>query len=70
MRRQDKVWLTLRLEWTYLSTNTEINGFNQDYANLFPDYMASMQAQQMLAKERKKVIPAEDWKEIMVSLSP
>ena len=53
----------------YLSTNTEINGFNQDYANLFPDYMASMQAQQMLAKERKKNIPAEDWKEIMVSLS-
>merc|ERR1712179_642894 len=39
----------------------------KDYANLFPDYMASMQAQQMLAKERKKVIPAEDWKEIMAN---
>merc|ERR1711970_84458 len=24
----------------------------KDYANLFPDYMASMQAQQMLARER------------------
>merc|ERR1719430_2716308 len=29
--------------------------------------MASMQAQQMLAKERQKVIPAEDWKEIMAN---
>ena len=39
----------------------------QDYANLFPDFSASLQAQQMLAGERSKVIPAEDWKEIMVS---
>jgi len=39
----------------------------KDYANLFPDYEASLQAQQMLAKERTKVIPAEDWKEIMAN---
>merc|ERR1712106_330177 len=39
----------------------------KDYANLFPDYEASLQAQQMLAGERKKVIPAEDWKEIMAN---
>jgi len=39
----------------------------KDYANLFPDYSASLQAQEMLAKERTKVIPAEDWKEIMAN---
>merc|ERR1712130_318021 len=39
----------------------------KDYPNLFPDYAASLQAQQMLARERKKVIPAEDWKEIMAN---
>merc|ERR1711971_553401 len=36
-----------------------------DYANLFPDYQASLQAQQMLARERANVIPAADFKEIM-----
>ena len=39
----------------------------KDYPNLFPDYASSLQAQKMLAKERANVIPAEDWKEIMVS---
>merc|ERR1712055_307308 len=37
----------------------------KDYPNLFPDYTASLQAQQMLARERSKVIPAEDWKDIL-----
>ena len=32
----------------------------RDYTNLFPDYEASVQAQQMLAME--------DWKEIMVEM--
>ena len=29
----------------------------KDYANLFPDYKASLQAQQMLAKKKTKFIP-------------
>ena len=37
-----------------------------DYPNLFPDYQASLQAQQMLARERANVIPASDFKEIQV----
>ena len=37
-----------------------------DYPNLFPDYQASLQAQQMLARERANVIPASDFKEILV----
>merc|ERR1712038_1606282 len=36
-----------------------------DYPNLFPDYQASLQAQQMLARERANVIPASDFKEIL-----
>merc|ERR1712079_363803 len=39
----------------------------KDYANLFPDYNSSLQAQQMLARERKNIIPAEDWKQIMAN---
>ena len=38
----------------------------QDYPNLFPDYNASLEAQQMLAKERGKVIPAADFLDILV----
>ena len=37
-----------------------------DYPNLFKDYQASLQAQQMLARERANVIPAADFKEILV----
>ena len=33
---------------------------------MFPDYQASLLAQQMLAKERTKVIPAADFLEILV----
>ena len=33
---------------------------------MFPDYMASLQAQQMMGRERTNVIPAGDWKDIMV----
>ena len=40
--------------------------FQADYPNLFPDYQASLQAQQMLARERANVIPASDFKEILV----
>merc|ERR1712168_1321478 len=36
-----------------------------DSPNLFPDYQASLQAQQMLARERANVIPASDFKEIL-----
>merc|ERR1719334_1355130 len=36
-----------------------------DYPNLFPDYQASLQVQQMLARERANVIPASDFKEIL-----
>merc|ERR1712115_623282 len=36
-----------------------------DYPNLFPDYQASLQAQQMLARERANVIPASDFKDIV-----
>lgn len=36
-----------------------------DYPNLFPDYQASLQAQQMLARERANIIPAADFKEIL-----
>jgi len=36
-----------------------------DYSNLFPDYEASLKAQQMLARERANVIPAADFKEIL-----
>ena len=38
----------------------------QDYPNLFPDFNGSLQAQQMLAGERNKVIPAADFLDIMV----
>jgi len=37
----------------------------KDYPNLFPDYNASLAAQQMLTKERSKVIPAGDFLEIL-----
>jgi len=37
----------------------------KDYPNLFPDYAASVQAQQMLAKERSKTIPAADFLDIL-----
>ena len=33
---------------------------------MFPDYNASLEAQQMLAKERSKVIPAADFLDILV----
>jgi len=36
-----------------------------DYSNLFPDFEASLKAQQMLARERANVIPAADFKEIL-----
>merc|ERR1712059_137125 len=36
-----------------------------EYQNLFPDFQASLQAQQMLQKERGHVIPAADFSEIM-----
>ena len=38
----------------------------KDYANIFSDYEAFLQSWQMLAGERKKAIPAEDWKKTMV----
>ena len=41
----------------------------QDYPNLFPDYQTSLQVQERLAAERKKVIPAADWKDILVGIS-
>merc|ERR1712079_558177 len=37
----------------------------KDYPNLFPDYNASLAAQQMLMKERSKVIPAGDFLDIL-----
>merc|ERR1719340_397967 len=37
----------------------------KDYPNLFPDFNGSLQAQQMLAGERNKVIPAADFLDIM-----
>merc|ERR1719397_546777 len=37
----------------------------KDYPNLFPDYQTSLQVQERLAAERKKVIPAADWKDIL-----
>jgi len=37
----------------------------KDYPNLFPDYEASLQAQQVLTRERSKVIPAADFLEIL-----
>jgi len=37
----------------------------KEYANLFPDYAVSLQAEQMLKKERSNVIPAKDYMEIM-----
>ena len=50
-----------------------VNGFIiwfylQDYPNLFPDYQTSLQVQERLAAERKKVIPAADWKDILVGI--
>ena len=38
----------------------------KEYANLFPDYAVSLQAEQMLKKERSNAIPAKDYMEIMV----
>jgi len=38
-----------------------------EYANLFPDYAAGVKAQAMLAKERKRIIPAKDYTEIMAN---
>ena len=35
---------------------------------MFPDYNASLAAQEMLTKERNKVIPGGDFLDIMVSL--
>ena len=40
-----------------------------EYSNLFPDYAASLQAEQLLSKERSQIIPASDYLEILVSLS-
>merc|ERR1712241_1399331 len=37
----------------------------KDYPNLFPDYNATLAAQQMLTKERSKVVPAGDFLEIL-----
>merc|ERR1719384_596413 len=37
----------------------------KDYPNLFPDFNGSLQAQQMLAGERNKIIPAADFLDIM-----
>jgi len=37
----------------------------KDYPNLFPDYNATLAAQQMLTKERGKVVPAGDFLEIL-----
>merc|ERR1719330_1963960 len=37
----------------------------KDYPNLFPDFNSSLQAQVVLSKERNKVIPAEDFLEIL-----
>jgi len=37
----------------------------KDYPNLFPDFNSSLQAQVVLSKERSKVIPAEDFLEIL-----
>ena len=42
------------------------HNYLQDYPNLFPDFNGSLQAQQMLAGERNKVIPAADFLDIMV----
>ena len=38
----------------------------KDYPNLFPDFQAALQAQDMLKKERSNVIPAADYLEILV----
>ena len=38
----------------------------KEYSNLFPDYAASLKAEQMLKKERSTVIPAKDYMEILV----
>ena len=37
-----------------------------DYPNLFPNYEKSLQAEQMLRKERSQQIPARDFSEILV----
>jgi coatomer subunit beta' len=37
----------------------------KEYGNLFPDYAASLKAEQMLKKERATVIPAKDYMEIL-----
>jgi len=37
----------------------------KDYPNLFPDFQAALQAQDMLKKERSNVIPAADYLEIL-----
>merc|ERR1712025_1250868 len=37
----------------------------KDYPNLFPDYQASLQAQEVLTRERSKIIPASDFLEIL-----
>ena len=37
-----------------------------EYSNLFPDYAASLQAEQLLSKERAQIIPASDYLEILV----
>jgi len=36
-----------------------------EYSNLFPDYAASLQAEQLLSKERSQIIPASDYLEIL-----
>ena len=42
----------------------------KEYSNLFPDYAASLKAEQMLKKERSTVIPAKDYMEILVRFKP
>ena len=37
-----------------------------DYPNLFPDFTSSLAAQKMLAGERRQVIPARHYREILV----
>ena len=37
-----------------------------DYPNLFPDFTSSLAAQKMLAGERRQVIPAQHYREILV----
>lgn len=39
-----------------------------DYPNLFPDFQKSLQAETMIRNQRKTVVPAADFLEIVVSI--